>query len=271
MQKDMSTSAFPTAGKFLNMAKPTRSGWTHGSRTRPGAKVGQSNRSNQTSRRAPPKLPVMVRPNQMTFRFNRPRTTDFMITEIEQEAIADRINFAYSELEGIEDLLSYHSRHGTPSIQILTQLDPHAARMTGEKLAEWIQGKDVVEIGAGVGFLALELSRYAKSVVAIESDPAWSWVFTRSLYRHKPKNLTWIFGSAETMAGKIRGDICLILTRSGPDEMREIGKAFAPVVFLPFQDAANYFTEVRTPGENSVWSGVVKSVGIENLRQMLSR
>ena len=146
------------------------------------------------------------------------------LSTIEEEATSDRIDFAYSDLEGVEDLIAYHARHGTPSIQILTQHNPHAARETGDKLAEWIRGKDVIEIGAGVGFLALELARHAKSVIAIESDPAWSWVFTRSLYRHKPKNLTWIFGSAETVAGQIRGDICLILTRSGPEQMREIGK-----------------------------------------------
>jgi 16S rRNA A1518/A1519 N6-dimethyltransferase RsmA/KsgA/DIM1 with predicted DNA glycosylase/AP lyase activity len=123
----------------------------------------------------------------------------------------------------------------------LTQHSPEIAFRTAEKLADWITGKQVIEIGAGVGFLALELARYAKSVIAIESDPAWSWVFTRSLYRHKPKNLTWIFGDANEMAGKVTGEICLVFTCSGVDDLRVLGGKFSQCVFLPFQDAPNFF------------------------------
>ena len=54
-------------------------------------------------------------------------------------------------------------------------------------LAPWIDGKRVIEVGAGVGFLAIEMAKRAKSVIAIECDPAWSWIFTQPLQLHKPQ------------------------------------------------------------------------------------
>lgn len=148
----------------------------------------------------------------------------------------DLIDTVYDALEGAEDLLRYHQRHGTPSLLILTQLSPRVAMETARLLAPEIDGKRVIEIGAGVGFLAIEMARRAKEVVAIEVDPAWSWVFTRSLYAHKPKNLTWIFGSAETVADWLKGDVVIILTRSGIEEMKAVARQMAPRVIMPFQD-----------------------------------
>lgn len=153
------------------------------------------------------------------------------------------IDMAYECLEGCEDLLKYHERHGTPSMLILTQHCPDVAQRTAALLRDRIEGKNVIEIGAGVGFLAVEMARYAKSVVAIEADPAWSWVFTRSLYRHKPTNLTWIFGSAEHMIGTITGDVAVILTHSGIEEMRQIGLAFAPDVLMPLQEPRRFMVD----------------------------
>jgi SAM-dependent methyltransferase len=162
------------------------------------------------------------------------------MNNIEEESISDRIDMVYGSLEGCEDVLAYHERHGTPSLLILTQCSPKVAIKTAELLGNWIAGKDVIEIGAGVGFLAIEMAKRAKTVTAIEVDPAWSWIFTRSLYRHKPANLTWIFGSAESMIGKITGDVCLVFTRSGVNDMREVANKFAPIIFFPFQDC-KYF------------------------------
>lgn len=151
-------------------------------------------------------------------------------------ATDDLIDMAYDALEGAEDLLAYHKRHGTPSLLILTQYSPDVAIETARLLAADIDGKRVIEIGAGVGFLAVEMAKRAKSVIAIESDPAWSWIFTRSLYRHKPPNLTWIFGSAESVADVITGDVAIILTHSAPDEMRAVAQRMAPKVIMPFQN-----------------------------------
>lgn len=144
----------------------------------------------------------------------------------------------YDALEGCEDLMRYHHRHGTPSLLILTQHSPEVAMESAAMLAPYIEGKRVIEIGAGVGFLAIEMAKLAKSVIAIETDPAWSWLFVHSLYTHKPRNLTWIFGDALGLADSIRGEVCVIFTHSGIEEMRAIGKRFAPLVLMPLQEKA---------------------------------
>jgi hypothetical protein len=76
------------------------------------------------------------------------------------------------------------------------------------------------------------MAKIAKSVFAIEVDPAWSWVFTHSLYRHKTKNLTWIFGSAESVVEWLNGDVAVIVTRSGIEEMRALAYRMAPRVLM---------------------------------------
>ena len=149
--------------------------------------------------------------------------------------IEHMIDMAYNALEGSEDLMKYHDKHGTPSFLILTQFSPQIAIQTARLLLPDIKDKRVIEIGAGVGFLAIEMAKIAKSVIAIEVDPAWSWIFTHSLYRHKPPNLTWIFGDAGQMTDYIKGDIVVIMTRSGIKKMTEIGYKMAPKVILPLQ------------------------------------
>ena len=155
----------------------------------------------------------------------------------------DAIDLVYDSLEGCEDLLRYLQRHGVESLLVLTQHAPEVAVESALLLKPHITGKRVIEIGAGVGFLALEIARHAKSVVAIESDPAWSWVFTRSLYRHKPANLTWVFGTAQTLIGTLSAEVALIFTNSGIKEMRALGNQFAPMVIMPLQDEV--FTSQR--------------------------
>ena len=145
------------------------------------------------------------------------------------------IDMAYDALEGLEDLMAYHERHGTPSLQILTQHSPLIAAESARLLAPDITGKIVIEVGAGVGYLAIEMARYAKQIFAIEVDPAWSWIFTKALYVHKPQNLTWIFGSAETCADWLRGDVAIIFTNSGIKEMKRVASRMAPKVIMPYK------------------------------------
>jgi len=146
------------------------------------------------------------------------------------------IDMAYDALEGAEDLIHYHKEHGTPSLLVLTQYAPEIAHKTAEFLADDISGKTVIEIGAGVGFLAIEMAKIAKQVFAIEVDPAWSWIFTHSLYAHKPPNLTWIFGKAEAMLPYLHGDIAVVFTRSGRKEMLSLARQFAPKVIAPLKE-----------------------------------
>lgn len=159
----------------------------------------------------------------------------------EWPAMDDRVAQSYDALEGLEDLQQYHARHGTPSLLILTQHSPEIAFHMALMLAPRIAGKRIVEIGAGVGYLAFELAKHAASVVAIEVDPAWSWCFVRGLYRHKPANLTWIFGTAESVADIIRADVAIICTRSGVPDMRTVALRMAPEVIMPFQDDESAF------------------------------
>lgn len=153
------------------------------------------------------------------------------------------VDLAYDSLEGCEDVLKYHELHGTPSLLILTQHSPEIAAASVAMFAEKIRGKTVIEIGAGVGFLAIEMAKVAKSVIAFEIDPAWSWIFTRSLYLHKPTNLTWVFGSAANFVGTIRADVAVIFTCSGVDEMRTLGEMFAKEVLMPMQTPKKFFVD----------------------------
>lgn len=124
----------------------------------------------------------------------------------------------------------YHRRHMTASMGILTVYDPRTAHDLIRPIRKAIHGKTVVEIGAGIGVLAIEMCRYSPKVIAIESDPAWSWVFTQHLYERKPANLTWVFGRAEEIAEWVRADVAVIATRSGREAMLQVAKRMAPEV-----------------------------------------
>lgn len=159
------------------------------------------------------------------------------------------IDVAYHAMEGVEDLMRYHERHGTPSLLILTQHCPEIAVEAVRLLAPDIAGKVVIEIGAGVGFLSIEMAKLAKQVIAIEVDPAWSWVFTQSLYVHKPKNLTWIFGTAESVADWIKGDVAIVFTKSGIKQMRKVAHKMAPKVIMPLSQGPLEAISKRLPNK----------------------
>ena len=94
----------------------------------------------------------------------------------------------------------------------------------------------VVEIGAGVGVLALELAKYAAHVYAIEADPVWSFAFARHLYSVKPPNLTWIMDRAENLVNVISGSVVIVVTGSDEEALRELAGQFGPEVIMPWQD-----------------------------------
>lgn len=144
----------------------------------------------------------------------------------------DTIDKIYELQDGSEKVQSFVDRHDIASFGILTVLNEQDARECVMPFLDEIGGKTVVEIGAGVGYLALELARWAKRVYAIESDPAWTWTFTKHLYLRKPKNLTWIFGTAESVAPMIRADVAVIRTRSGVREMVAVAGKMAPRIVL---------------------------------------
>lgn len=140
------------------------------------------------------------------------------------------IESVYVQLDGNEDAVEYHKRHGIHSMQILTVTAQEEAFDIVNKIRTEIEGKNVIEIGAGIGVLSLEMAQIAKTVVAIEADPAWSWVFTKCLYAKKPNNLTWVFGTAESVSKWLRGDIAVIVTRSDHKGMQKIAREMCPIV-----------------------------------------
>src|SRR5690349_5042628 len=132
-------------------------------------------------------------------------------------------------MDGNPMLEGYHERHGTESAVILTNYEDERPALIAEYLSERIEGKIVVEIGAGIGLLACHLAQYARRVYAIEVDPMWSSCFLEFLYKKKPANLTFIFGKAEE-APPIAADVAIFCTHSGRESLYRAAAQFAPEV-----------------------------------------
>lgn len=135
----------------------------------------------------------------------------------------------YNTMDGSSALNGYHERHGTESACILTVYDDERAALILDYLRPRIEGKVVVEIGAGIGLLACHLATAARRVYAIEVDPAWTSIFLACLYAKKPKNLTFIFGAAED-APPIAADVALFCTHSGHAALYQAASRFAPEI-----------------------------------------
>jgi len=146
------------------------------------------------------------------------------------EALRADVEAAYQMLDGSEASEAYSDRHGIESAAILTILDGERAELLTEYLRPRIEGRTVVEIGAGIGMLALFMGEYAKRVYAIEAEPAWSWAFVCHLYKAKPKNVSFLFGAADEFSPLIRGDVALFCTHSGRPAMARAAAMFAPAV-----------------------------------------
>jgi len=146
--------------------------------------------------------------------------------------LSDDIDRVYEDGYGPGDQEDCADRHGVQSAGILTIATPQAAELVARAILPFVRGKTVVEIGSGVGFLALELAKHARQVFAIEASPAWSWAFTKHLFRAKPPNLTWIFGAAESVAGGVCAEVAVVRTRSACCQMVALAETFAPVVVL---------------------------------------
>ena len=163
---------------------------------------------------------------------------DFLEAEPE---LRNGIEVVYEQLEGSVDVEEYHRRHLIQSLGILTITSQKHARRIVKPLRDLILNKSVVEIGAGVGLLAIEIARYSPRVFAIEADPGWSWLFMHHLYQAKPPHLTWIMGRAEEVAPYLKADVAVIVTHSGHDAMQQVARRMAPCVI----DVYERFPELR--------------------------
>jgi predicted RNA methylase len=142
----------------------------------------------------------------------------------------NEIDYIYERLEGNMDVENYFSLHKIKSSRILTIISKDKSCKIIDQIRNTITNKRVIEIGSGVGILSFEMAKIAKSVIAIEADPAWSWMFVKYLYKHKPPNLTFIFGTAESVSDYISGDVAVIVTHSDRLGMQKIAKKLCPIV-----------------------------------------
>lgn len=113
----------------------------------------------------------------------------------------DALAQVYEAMEGSEASLAYSERHGVRSAAVLTVHDDETAHLAALHLKPRIEGKTVVEIGGGIGLLALHMGQYAKRVYCIEANAAWSWSFACLLLHNKPKNVSYLFGAADEFLG----------------------------------------------------------------------
>jgi predicted RNA methylase len=135
-----------------------------------------------------------------------------------------------SDMEGTAAFKAFADRHNVNSAANLTVTDDDIAALITEHLAPRIRGKTVVEIGAGIGLLSLHMGTVAKRVYCIEANPIWSSVFVNFLLGAKPKNVSFMFGSADEFVGCIRADVAVVCTRSDVNGMTLVGRQFAPTV-----------------------------------------
>ncbi len=136
----------------------------------------------------------------------------------------------YGAMDGSDVAEACADRHGIKSAAVLTVYDDETADLIASLLEPRIAGKTVIDVGGGIGLLALHLGLVAKRVYCIEANPMWSWVFATSLLRQKPKNVSFLFGAADEFVGEIKADVALLCTHSDVAGMRSIASRFAPEV-----------------------------------------
>ena len=146
------------------------------------------------------------------------------------EQIDELLDAVYSAYEGSGMMADYSERHGIASAAVLTVLDDDHASLIAEHLRQRIEGKTVVEIGGGIGLLALHMGTVAKRVHCIEANPMWSWIFAGLLLEKKPKNVSFLFGAADEFLGAIRGDVAIYCSHSDVTGIGLVAAQFAPEV-----------------------------------------
>lgn len=152
------------------------------------------------------------------------------IAEQEVPELSRMLNEVYDRMEGSEESRAYSERHNISSAAVLTVIDDETAGLMAEFLRPHVEGKTVVEIGGGIGLLALHMGMVAKRVYCIEANPMWSWTFASILLAQKPRNVSYLFGAADEFVGMIKADVALFCTHSGVQDMTLVGQQFAPVV-----------------------------------------
>lgn len=169
-------------------------------------------------------------------------------------AILDEV---YQAMEGSDAAQAYSERHAIASAAVLTVLDDNHATLIAERLRPRIEGKTVIEIGGGIGLLSMHLGHIAKRVYCIEANPMWSWVFARALLDKKPRNVSYLFGSADEFLGAIKGDVAIYCTHSDVVGMGLVARQFATVVIDVYgeliAEAPDHFDKTAVALRNGVF------------------
>ena len=122
------------------------------------------------------------------------------------------------------------------SMHILTVLDFNDAKREVSGFKEYIRGRRVVELGAGVGLLAYEMSKYASLVVAVEFDPAWARIYLKHVYPRvlaKKLPLFFIVGDARHLdLLNTRFDTAVIYSNSALDMFLNIANKISNKTIL---------------------------------------
>lgn len=163
---------------------------------------------------------------------------------------SELLDAAYSAMDGNEVIQDYFRRHGVESRCILTVYTDERAALLAAHLADRVKGKTVVEVGGGLGLLAFGLAEFADHVYVIEASPVWSSIYVQFLHEQKPKNVTFIFGAADEVAGMLHADIALFCTHSDSEGMRQVSSRFAPEV-------VDVYGEIIEDCEDGINSGMI--------------
>jgi len=122
------------------------------------------------------------------------------------------------------------------SMHILTVLDFDDAAREVSKFMEHIRNRRVVELGAGVGLLAYEMAKLAKSVVAVEFDPVWARVYLKHVYPKVLRSrlpLYFTIGDARHLQRfNMEFDVAVIYTYSAIDTPLNIASKVAKKTIL---------------------------------------
>jgi ribosomal protein L11 methylase PrmA len=173
----------------------------------------------------------------------------WLMDVVEQEAVSTMLDHHTFYSRRQADIVAferrrYQERVGVKAAHICTIVTPENTTWMMAKMLPRIAGKVVVEIGAGLGILAVEMARHAARVFAIDSDPQFTASFANALYQKRPPTLTWIFDTAEGvlasgLAAAMKADIAVLVTGSDEVGLCKIAASFVASpsdVIMPWQD-----------------------------------
>lgn len=160
-------------------------------------------------------------------------------------SIEDDINKVYAwghSPEGVEKTSGFNRNQD--ALSILTHTDWQSSFEAINRFGPRLENKKVVEVGAGIGFMAIEMAKRASHVVAIESDPMFNWIFATHLYKHKPDNLIWMFGDVFEIQQEFRWcpesfDVAVVFTKSGIEQMKRYASWMAGETIMYYQEYPN--------------------------------